>query len=61
MLPPWPPLDLTQEIDFAHYGIPAYRPKHPSRNVPTITRRHDLGHDDLRASARGITPYLHAE
>lgn len=36
MLPPWPPLDLTQEIDFAHHGIPAYRPKHPSCNVLAI-------------------------
>jgi hypothetical protein len=36
MLPPWPPLDLTQEIDFAHHAISAYRPKHPSCNVPAI-------------------------
>jgi hypothetical protein len=36
MLPPWLPSDLSQEIDFAHHGIPAYRFKHPSCNVPAI-------------------------
>jgi hypothetical protein len=32
MLPPWPPLDLTQEIDLAHYGYQLTVP-----NIPPVT------------------------
>jgi hypothetical protein len=45
MLPSWLPLDLTQEINFAHHGDTSLSPQTSLLQRSRNTHRHDLGHD----------------